>query len=164
MFKVSRMRISTLLLAAIVLLQVTFSVFYIVDMAMELFGIRKVAVSWEYRETVQIVTIFGMLLGAFLGIVVLKGIGKRLREVDDRMLAASGQFHKLMTRRFEDWGLSPSEKDVAVFALKGLSNSQIAEARGKSVGTIKAQCNAIYQKAGVSSRTQLLSNFIEELF
>lgn len=164
MFKVSRMRISTLLLAAIVLLQVTFSVFYIVDMAMELFGIRKVAVSWEYRETVQIVTIFGMLLGAFLGIVVLKGIGKSLREVDDRMLAASGQFHKLMTRRFEDWGLSPSEKDVAVFALKGLSNSQIAEARGKSVGTIKAQCNAIYQKAGVSSRTQLLSNFIEELF
>ncbi|MBL1436690.1 MAG: helix-turn-helix transcriptional regulator [Rhodobacteraceae bacterium] len=131
---------------------------------MELFGIRKVAVSWEYRETVQIVTIFGMLLGAFLGIVVLKGIGKSLREVDDRMLAASGQFHKLMTRRFEDWGLSPSEKDVAVFALKGLSNSQIAEARGKSVGTIKAQCNAIYQKAGVSSRTQLLSNFIEELF
>lgn len=164
MFKYSGLRLSTLLLAAIVLLQVTFSAFYIIDMAMELFGIRKVAVSWEYREIVQIITIFGMLLGAFLGIVVLKGIGKRLREVDSQMLAASGQFHELMTRRFEEWGLSPSEKDVAVFALKGLSNSQIAEARGKSVGTVKAQCNSIYQKAGVSSRTQLLSNFIEDMF
>jgi len=30
-------------------------------------------------------------------------------------------------------------------------------------GTIKAQCNAIYRKAGVRSRTELLSLFIEEL-
>lgn len=164
MFKISGMRVSALLLAAIVFLQVTFSLFYIVDMAMELFGIRKVAVSWEYREIVQIVTIFGMLLGAFLGIVVLKGIGKNMREVDNRMLAASGEFHELMARRFEEWGLSPSEKDVALLTLKGLSNSQIAEVRGKSVGTIKAQCNAIYQKSNVSGRTQLISNFIEDLF
>ncbi|NOR63705.1 MAG: helix-turn-helix transcriptional regulator [Rhodobacteraceae bacterium] len=131
---------------------------------MELLGIRKVAVSWEYREIVQMVTIFGMLLGAFLGIVVLKGIGKSLREVDNRMLAASGEFHELMIRRFEEWGLTPSEKDVALFTLKGLSNSQIADLRGKSVGTIKAQCNAIYQKANVSGRTQLISHFIEDLF
>jgi len=164
LFKISGMRVSALLLAAIVFLQVTFSLFYIVDMAMELFGIRKVAVSWEYREIVQIVTIFGMLLGAFLGIVVLKGIGKNMREVDNRMLAASGEFHELMARRFEEWGLSPSEKDVALLTLKGLSNSQIAEVRGKSVGTIKAQCNAIYQKSNVSGRTQLISNFIEDLF
>lgn len=164
MFKVSGMRISTLLLTAIVFLQVTLSLFYIADMAMELFGIRKTAVSWEYREIVQIVTIFGMLLGAFLGIVVLSGIGKSMREVDNRMLAASGQFHELMARRFEEWGLSPSEKDVALLTLKGLSNSEIAEVRGKSVGTIKAQCNAIYQKSNVTGRTQLISNFIEDLF
>ena len=164
MFKISGMHISTFLLAGIVFLQVVFSLFYIADMAMELFGLRKVAVSWEYREIVQMVTIAGMLLGAFLGVVVLRGIGKSMREVDNRMLAASGEFHKLMARRFEEWGLSPSEKDVALFTLKGLSNSEIAEIRGKSVGTIKAQCNAIYQKADVSGRTQLLSNFIEDLF
>ena len=164
MIKISRLRISTLLLAAIVFLQVTLSLFYIFDMTMEIFGIRKVPVSWEYREIVQMVTIFGMLLGAFLGIVVLVGIGKSIREVDNRMLAASGEFHELMTRRFEEWGLTPSEKDVALLTLKGLSNSEIAEVRGKSVGTIKAQCNAIYQKSGVNSRTQLISYFIEDLF
>ena len=147
-----------------VFLQVAFSLFYIIDMALEVFGIRKVAVSWEFHEAVQMITIGGLLLGAILGIVVLKSIRQNIREVDNRMLAASGQFHQLMISRFEEWGLSPSEKDVALFTLKGLSNSEIAEARGKSVGTIKAQCNAIYQKAGVSGRTQLISHFIEDLF
>jgi len=164
LIKISDIRVSSIFLAAIVFLQVAFSLFYIVDMALEIFGIRKVAVSWEYREVVQLVTIVGLLLGAFLGIVVLKSIGQSMREVDNRMLAASGHFHQLMASRFEEWRLSPSEKDVALFTLKGLSNSEIAEARGKSVGTIKAQCNAIYQKAGVNGRTQLISHFIEDLF
>ncbi|MEX0969416.1 MAG: LuxR C-terminal-related transcriptional regulator [Paracoccaceae bacterium] len=163
MLKISGIRLSTLLLAMIVLLQGAFSLFYIVDLAMELFGIRQTAMSWEYHETVQIVTIFGMLLGAVLGVVVLKNLSDNVREVDNRMLVASGQFHELMTRRFEEWALSPSEKDVAILTLKGLSNAEIAEVRGKSVGTIKAQCNAIYQKAGVSGRTQLISFFIEDL-
>lgn len=160
---ISDIRASTLLLAAIVFLQVAFSLFYIVDLAVDVFGIRKVAVSWEFREAVQLATLVGLLLGAFLGIVVLKNITQSLREIDNRMLAASGQFHLLMNRRFEEWGLSPSERDVALFTVKGLSNSEIADARGKSVGTIKAQCNAIYQKAGVSGRTQLISHFIEDL-
>ena len=164
MIRISGIRASALLLAAIVFLQVSFSLFYIIDLAVEIFGIRKVAVSWEFREAVQLVTIVGLLLGAFLGIVLLKSIGQSMREVDNRMLAASGQFHELMANRFLEWRLSPSEKDVALFTLKGLSNSEIAEVRGKSVGTIKAQCNAIYQKAGVTGRTQLISLFIEDLF
>lgn len=163
MINISDIRASTLLLTAIVFLQVAFSLFYIVDLAVDVFGIRKVAVSWEFREAVQLATLVGLLLGAFLGIVVLKNITQSLREIDNRMLAASGQFHLLMNRRFEEWGLSPSERDVALFTVKGLSNSEIADARGKSVGTIKAQCNAIYQKAGVSGRTQLISHFIEDL-
>ena len=164
LFNISDIRASTFFLAAIVFLQVAFSLFYIVDMAVDVFGIRKVAVSWEFREAVQLATIIGLLLGAYLGIVVLKSIGKSMSDIDNRMLAASGQFHKLMHSRFEEWGLSPSEKDVALFTIKGLSNAEIAEARGKSVGTIKAQCNAIYRKAGVSGRAQLITHFIEDLF
>lgn len=164
MINTSGIRVSTVLLAIVVLLQLAFSIFYIVDMALEVFGIRKVAVSWQFREAVQLVTIVGLMLGGFLGFVVLRNIAKGLREVDNRMLAASGQFHELMHSRFDEWGLSPSEKDVATFTIKGLSNSEIAAARGKSVGTIKAQCNAIYQKAGVTGRTQLVSHFIEDLF
>ena len=163
MLKISGIRLSSLLLGGVVFLQVGFSLFFIIDMVVELFGIRQVAVSWEYREIVQLVTILGMVLGAVLGIVVLKGMRGNMREVDNRMLVASGQFHELMMRRFDDWSLSPSERDVAILTLKGLSNAEIAEVRGKSIGTIKAQCNAIYQKADVSGRTQLISFFIEEL-
>ena len=162
MLNKSGLHFSTVLLAAIVVLQISFSIFFIVDMALELSGLRKVAVSWEYREIVQIITIIGMLLGAFLGTFVLVGIAKNMRELDQKMLVAKGAFHALMVQRFDEWELTPSEKDVALFTLKGLSNSQIAEARGKSIGTIKAQCNSIYQKAGVSGRTQLISGFIED--
>ena len=52
---------------------------------------------------------------------------------------------------------------MALLAIKGLSLAEIADIRQTKQGTIKAQCNAIYQKAGVSGRPQLLSLFIEEL-
>ena len=35
--------------------------------------------------------------------------------------------------------------------------------RGVSEGTVKAQTNAIYRKAGVSGRTQLLALFIDQV-
>ncbi len=60
-------------------------------------------------------------------------------------------------------GLTPAEADVALFAIKGLSTQEIATLRGVSEGTIKAQTNAIYRKADVSGRPQLLSQFLEDL-
>ena len=53
--------------------------------------------------------------------------------------------------------------DVALFAIKGMSTAEIAALRSTSEGTVKAQTNAIYRKAGVSGRPQLLSLFIEDL-
>jgi len=59
--------------------------------------------------------------------------------------------------------MGPSEKDVALFAIKGMSTAEIATMRSTSEGTVKAQTNAIYRKAGVTGRSQLLSLFIEDL-
>jgi DNA-binding CsgD family transcriptional regulator len=69
----------------------------------------------------------------------------------------------LLAERFEEWALTPAEKDVALFAIKGMSTSEIAGLRNTSEGTVKAQTNAIYRKAGVTGRAQLLSLFIEDL-
>ena len=52
---------------------------------------------------------------------------------------------------------------MALFAIKGLSTQEIAALRNTREGTVKAQTNAIYRKAGVSGRPQLLSLFIEDL-
>jgi len=50
-----------------------------------------------------------------------------------------------------------------LFLIIGLSMRDIAKMGGKLESTIKAQTNAIYRKAGVTGRTQLLSTFIEGL-
>ena len=50
---------------------------------------------------------------------------------------------------------------MALFAIKGMSTAEIARLRTTSEGTVKAQTAAIYRKAGVSGRPQLLSLFIE---
>ena len=52
---------------------------------------------------------------------------------------------------------------MATLAIKGLSIAEIAALRETKEGTIKAQSAAIYRKAGVTGRLQLLSLFIEEL-
>ena len=83
--------------------------------------------------------------------------------MESRLREVSGAFAELLAERFEQWGLTPSERDVAWFTIKGLSIAEIARLRGTSEGTVKAHSNAIYRKAGVSGRTQLLSLFIEDL-
>jgi len=87
----------------------------------------------------------------------------RQKRLEQQIKAASGAFAAMLEEHFESWALTPSECDVALLALKGFSISEIAGIRKTAEGTVKAQCNAIYRKAGVSGRPQLLSLFIDEL-
>jgi DNA-binding CsgD family transcriptional regulator len=87
----------------------------------------------------------------------------RQKRLEQQMQIASGAFAELLEAHFDDWGLTSSERDVALMAIKGLSIADMARLRQTKDGTIKAQCNAVYRKAGVTGRPQLLSVFIEEL-
>ncbi len=156
-------RADKILLVLIIILQALFSGFYILDFVLDVSGIRTVPMSWEYYEIVQAATIVGLVLGVVLGVIMLLNLLRRMHEVNSTVLAATGAFHDLMQLKFTQWDLSPSERDVATFTIKGLSNEEIASMRGKSVGTIKSQCNAIYRKAAVTGRAQLISLFIEDL-
>lgn len=51
--------------------------------------------------------------------------------------------------------LTEAERDVALAVARGLSNGQIAKARGASARTIANQLAAIMKKLGVSSRVEL---------
>lgn len=53
-------------------------------------------------------------------------------------------------------GLSAAEREVARAALEGLSNGEIAAARGTSVRTVANQLQSIFRKLGVSGRTELI--------
>jgi len=85
---------------------------------------------------------------------------KRLRQ---QIGVASGAFADILQTQFDVWGLTESEKIVALMGIKGYSISEIAEIRETKEGTIKAQNAAVYRKAGVSGRLQLLSHFVEDL-
>jgi DNA-binding CsgD family transcriptional regulator len=87
----------------------------------------------------------------------------RQKRLEQQVKAASGAFAAMLEEHFESWALTPSECEVALLALKGFSIAEIASIRKTAEGTVKAQCNAIYRKAGVSGRPQLLSLFIDEL-
>lgn len=81
-----------------------------------------------------------------------------------RLQLVTSGFFEIVRRHFDEWDLTPSERDVALLTIKGVGISEIAELRGTQPGTIKAQCASIYRKAGVEGgRAQLLSLFIEEM-
>ena len=61
------------------------------------------------------------------------------------------------------WGLTESEKEVALLLLKGLGHSEVAQIRGTSQKTSRQQAAAVYQKAGLSGRAELSAYFLEDL-
>lgn len=88
---------------------------------------------------------------------------RRKAHLEAQVSIAAGAFHEIMLAHFDSWGLTPSESDVAMFAVKGLSIAEIAGLRGSAEGTVKAQLNAVYRKAGVSGRGALLGLLIDDL-
>lgn len=51
--------------------------------------------------------------------------------------------------------LSPAEQEVARFMVAGMTNAEIAAARGTSVRTVANQARAIFAKLGVSGRREI---------
>ena len=151
------------LFGAILVLQVACAVVFVSDILLSLFRVPVDPVPWRYRELMEIAAALGLILGVALAAVMLRASLKRTRAVEQALRAASGAFMDLVDERFDAWGLTPAERDVALFALKGMSIAEIAVLRSTSEGTVKAQTNAIYRKAGVSGRPQLLSLFVEDL-
>jgi len=139
------------------------AVFFVSDIIVNIAGLRSRPVTWQFRELLEIFAATGLVLGTVLGSVVIRRADQRRLKVEAQLRAASGAFAEVLEERFVEWGLTPAEADVALFAIKGLSTQDIAQMRATSEGTIKAQCNAIYKKAGVNGRYQLLSLFVEDL-
>jgi DNA-binding NarL/FixJ family response regulator len=146
---------------AIVLIQVLCAVVFVWQILASVLGFAPF--SWHISELIEMGAALGLLLGMGLGLIVLRRTMARNVAVEDQLRAASGAFMDVMEERFTTWALTPAERDVALFAIKGMSTTEIATLRDVSEGTVKAQTNAIYRKAGVAGRMQLLSLFIDDL-
>jgi len=153
----------TAFVAALFLAQALCAIVFVSDVFSSIIGFESSALSWEMREILEISAALGLIAGAVLGWLAMKRMVDDRNTAQERLRRASAAFLDLLEERFAEWNLTPAERDVALFAIKGMSTAEISVLRTTSEGTVKAQTNAIYRKAGVSGRSQLLSLFIDDL-
>lgn len=117
--------------------------------------------NWHF--VVEAAAVAGLIAGIAFEIRVLLRLLARKAHLERQVSMAASALHDVIEAHFRDWGLTASEADVAWFTVKGLPIAEIARLRGSAEGTVKSHLNAIYRKAGVANRGELLSLLIEDL-
>src|SRR5262249_15625349 len=77
--------------------------------------------------------------------------------------AALAGLGRSIDERFTAWGLTPTERDVALLLLKGQSHKQIAFATGRSERTVRQHAVTVYQKSRRNGRAELAALLLEDL-
>ena len=124
----------------------------------------------------------GLLL-AISGVVFVRGINQLaqarqkielltcdVEKLNEEKEKWKGETHQLLAglsvkieNQFEHWQLTPAETEVGFLLLKGFSLKEIADIRTTKLKTVQQQSQAIYQKTGLSSRSELAAFFLEDL-
>ncbi len=112
---------------------------------------------------IEALAVLALWTGAAITLYGMARLIRRNDSVERQLDAATGAFHAIMEQNFDRWGLTPSEREVAILSIKGVGNGEIAAMRNTREGTVKAQTSAVYRKAGVSGRAELLSLFLDDL-
>ena len=137
---------------------------FTVDFLSEVTGWKLLsALPWILHEIFTLMTLVGLCVGMYFIARSYRLAASNTRYLAKQLDAAKGAFQSGIDEYFEEWGLSEAEKDIALLTIKGMTISEIAEIRQTKQSTIKTQSSAIYRKAGVASRSQLVSLLIEEL-
>lgn len=155
----SRARAFLLLLV----IQAVCALVFMADIVLSVVGIYPVPLAWTTREMMEVGALLGLFLGMVFGGMLVWRAFHDLKRAQVRLDRASGAFMDVLNARFDEWGLTAAERDVALFAIKGLSVQDMARLRETSEGTVKAQTAAIYRKADVTGRPMLLSVIIEDM-
>ena len=112
---------------------------------------------------IEALATFALIAAIIVELRILLWLLRRKAHLEQALSTAQSAVQEVINSELEAWQLTPAEKDVANFLIKGLSTGEIATMRGSAEGTIKAQLNAIYRKSGSSSRAELMSQLIDTL-
>lgn len=82
------------------------------------------------------------------------------RRSAESVLAGLGQ---AIDRQFTAWGLTPTEREVALLLLKGYGHKQVAAQTGRSERTVRQHAVSVYQKSGLAGRAELAAFFLQDL-
>lgn len=148
----------TVLVALVVAIQAIAAVFFLAD------AVDDVAdEGLSAHVAIEAMIAFALVAGVVLGAWHMRTLLTEARRREDALAVASGALAAHVSDRFDEWGLTAAERDVALFALKGCDSAEIARLRGAAPGTVRAQLSQIYAKAGVASHAALVSLFFEDL-
>jgi DNA-binding CsgD family transcriptional regulator len=93
-------------------------------------------------------------------LIVSKAESNKWKEQNAHLI---GGLSHAIDLQLEEWKLSPSEKEITLLLLKGLSLKEIAEIRGVAERTVRQQSVNVYHKSGLSGRAELSAYFLEDL-
>lgn len=148
--------------ALLILVQTACAVFFAGDVISDAVDTGRPLLA-DTHLVIEAVAVLALSGAVVVEIRFLMQMLRRAQTAARSLAVASGALWEVLESHFEHWGLTPAERDVAAFVIKGLSIAEIADLRSSRAGTVKSQLNAIYRKAGVGGRGQLVSLLIEDL-
>ena len=80
-----------------------------------------------------------------------------------RAEASLAGLSRAIDEQFASWGLTPSEREVALLLLRGEGHKQIAASTQRSERTVRQHAVAVYGKSGLAGRAELSAFFLEGL-
>ncbi len=154
---------SRFLVISFVTVQVLCASVFLWDILATILGTRTMPLSWQTREALEIAAALGLVLGVVFGVRMIIQMRADAQKDAQTIRSLSGALADVIAEQFAKWDLTDAEQQVAWLTVKGFSIAEISELRGTKEGTIKAQSTAIYRKAGVNSRAQLLALFVDDM-
>ena len=135
-----------------------------------LFFVYDLIADWLYEEeygtvhfTLELIVFAGVSMALILGVRDLRRLRTELSHEQRRIEVFSTALAESIDIRMDEWRMTPSEKDVAWFIIKGYRFSEIAEARGVKESTARLQGTSLYAKAGVSGRAEFVAEILQPL-
>ncbi len=135
-------------------------VFFIYDLFVDAF------IEHEYLTfhfIIELIVFICVSMALIIGIYDLLRLRARLAREEKRLDMFSRDLAESIDIEMDDWRMTPSEKDVAWFIIKGFRFSEIAQARGVKENTVRLQATSLYSKAGVSGRSEFVAEIIQSL-
>jgi DNA-binding CsgD family transcriptional regulator len=112
---------------------------------------------------VELLVFLAVSAALFMELRRVRSLRTEVSRERSRAARLSGELMAAMRSQFARWRLSPSETEVALLLIKGLSMREISQAREVGEKTVRQQATAVYAKAGCAGRHELAAHFIEDL-
>lgn len=116
-----------------------------------------------FHIVIELIVFIAISVVLYFEIKHVKSLGKEIKVEKTKTARLAGELLSVMKEQFNQWKLTPTESEVALLLIKGLSMKEVALARNVKEKTVRSQATKIYSKSGYAGRHELAAHFIEDL-